>query len=90
MARFPGLSDLISAMAAAPIELLSDFRPFIKTTLSQFAIFVLDAATLWVMIQSLGLDVWPTVASTALTMATLATTAGPVPLSALALSKLCP
>jgi uncharacterized protein (TIRG00374 family) len=80
VARFPGLSNLISAMAAAPTELLSDFRPFIKATLLQFGIFVLDAATLWIMLQSLGLDVWPTVAYTALTIATLATTVGPVPL----------
>ncbi|HWA50090.1 MAG TPA: lysylphosphatidylglycerol synthase transmembrane domain-containing protein [Dongiaceae bacterium] len=78
--RIPGVSALISAMAESPGTLLRDPWSFAGGTILQLLIFVLDAATLWVMLRALGIDEPPAAAAAAFVMASLAATIGPMPL----------
>ncbi len=78
--RIPGFADLLAAMAAAPTELLRDPFPFLRAALLQFAIFVLDAATLWAMLHAVGSDGSPDIAFASFMMASVAATVGPMPL----------
>jgi len=78
--RIPGFSPLMSAISRAPTELLRDPLGFIIALVLQLMVFVLDAATLWVMLQAVGASASPAVAAAAFMMASLAATVGPMPL----------
>jgi uncharacterized protein (TIRG00374 family) len=76
----PGVATLLEALAAAPARLLRDPRPFLQASLLQMMVFLLDAATLWVMLQAIGANAGLSAAFAAFMMASLAATIGPMPL----------
>jgi uncharacterized protein (TIRG00374 family) len=78
--RVPGLSALIMAMAESPAAMLRDPLAFVSATIFQLLVFVLDAATLWIMLRAIGADDTPVAAAAAFVMASLAATIGPMPL----------
>ena len=78
--RVPGVSTLLQALADAPANLLRRPLPFLRASLFQASIFLLDAATLWVMLQAVGTPAPATIAFAAFMMASLAATIGPMPL----------
>jgi uncharacterized protein (TIRG00374 family) len=78
--RVPGIATLLRALAEAPAGLARDPRPFLLASMLQVSIFLLDAATLWVMLVAIGADASPTSVFAAFMMASLAATIGPMPL----------
>jgi uncharacterized membrane protein YbhN (UPF0104 family) len=78
--RIPGLSELMSNIASAPRELLRSPAIIISTTLLNGFVFVLDAATLWVMLQVVGINVSFAVAFPSFVLASMVATIGPIPL----------
>ncbi len=78
--RVPGVATLLKAMAEAPADLLKRPRPFLRATLMQLCVFLLDAATLWVMLEAIGAHGAMPAAFAAFMMASLAATIGPMPL----------
>jgi uncharacterized protein (TIRG00374 family) len=76
----PGVATLLEALAAAPARLLRNPKPFLQASLLQMMVFLLDAATLWVMLQAIGASTAPSAAFAAFMMASLAATIGPMPL----------
>ncbi len=54
--RIPGLSNLLSAIANAPSELLRKPALVMSASLLHGFVFLLDAATLWVMLQVVGIQ----------------------------------
>jgi glycosyltransferase 2 family protein len=53
-ARLPMAKAALAAIAEAPPEVLRDRELLLETTAIQLAIFLLDAATLWVMLRAVG------------------------------------
>ena len=78
--RVPGITTLLAALAEAPADLLRRPLPFLRASLLQFAVFVLDAATLWIMLRAIGVFATPGAVFAAFMMASLAATIGPMPL----------
>jgi uncharacterized protein (TIRG00374 family) len=78
--RMPALQTLLEAMREAPGKTLRDPVSFLVSALLQFAVFALDAATLWAMLHAVGSDGNPLAAFAAFTMASVAATVGPMPL----------
>jgi len=78
--RPPGAAQLLRAIADAPTDLLRDPRLLAQTVPLEFAIFVLDALTLWLVLRGLGQDPPFWVAFASFIMASVAATLGPVPL----------
>jgi uncharacterized membrane protein YbhN (UPF0104 family) len=78
--RVPGAVTLLDAVAAAPSGLLRDPVLMGKTTVLQLAIFLLDAATLYVMLRALGEVTPPVLVFGSFMMADVVATIGPVPL----------
>jgi uncharacterized protein (TIRG00374 family) len=76
----PALATLIEAMAEAPTHLLRDPVSFTAAALLQFAVFLLDAATLWAMLHAVGSDGGPLQAFAGFIMASVVATVGPMPL----------
>jgi uncharacterized membrane protein YbhN (UPF0104 family) len=78
--RVPGLNKLMVAIAEAPRELLQ--RPVLITVaaLLHASVFVLDAATLWVMLRVVGmpLSFWAVLPS--FVLPSMVATIGPIPL----------
>lgn len=52
--RVPGVNKLLEMLSDAPADLLKSVSLLVQTTLLQISIFLLDAATLWVMMQAIG------------------------------------
>jgi glycosyltransferase 2 family protein len=78
--RSPGAARLIKAIAEAPTDLLRDPLLLIETVLLEFAIFALDALTLWLAFHALGASPAPWIAFVSFIMASMAATLGPIPL----------
>jgi uncharacterized protein (TIRG00374 family) len=78
--RVPGMTTLLTALVEAPADLLRRPLPFLRAALLQFAIFALDAATLWIMLRAIGVEAMPGAAFAAFMVASLAATIGPMPL----------
>ncbi len=78
--RLPGADRLLRAIADAPTELVRDPLLLAQTMSLEFAIFVLDALTLWLVLRGLGQDPPLWVAFVSFVMASVAATLGPVPL----------
>lgn len=78
--RLPGATHLLRAIAEAPTDLLLDPVLLGETVALEFAIFGLDALTLWLVFRALGDDpaIWITFVS--FIMASMAATLGPIPL----------
>jgi uncharacterized protein (TIRG00374 family) len=78
--RLPGAAHLLRAIAEAPADLLLDPVLLGQTVVLEFAIFALDALTLWLVFRALGDDpaIWITFVS--FVMASMFATLGPIPL----------
>lgn len=77
--RLPGLQSLIALIRRAPGGLLSNPALMTATVLTQLAIFVLDGATLWVMLHAIGQGTDLSVAYAAFITASVAATIGLIP-----------
>jgi len=78
--RIPGLGKLMEAIANAPRGLLRNPALLVATTLCHGLVFVLDAATLWVMLQVVGSPASFWVVFPGFVLASMVTTVGPIPL----------
>jgi uncharacterized protein (TIRG00374 family) len=79
-ARIPGAISLLNMVAGAPSDLLRDLTLVSTTTILQMAVFLLDAATLYVMLKAVGSDVAAAGAFASFVIASVAATIGPTPL----------
>jgi glycosyltransferase 2 family protein len=52
--RLPGTALLLKAIAEAPTDLLRDPVLLAETVILEFAVFALDALTLWLVFRALG------------------------------------
>ena len=80
LSRTWGASGLLDSVAAAPSDLLRDPALMAKTTALQLAIFLLDGATLGVMLHALGQPVSPIFVFGSFIVADVVATIGPIPL----------
>ena len=78
--RIPGLAGLLNTFGDAPGYLLQSSGLFIKTTLLQGTILLLDAYTLNVMLYAIGQDASILVVFPCFIVASMVATLGPVPL----------
>ena len=78
--RIPGLKDLLHAFSDAPVELVRNPVLIMIATLLHGSIFILDSATLWVMLQAVGQHVSFWVALPSFVLASIVATLGPIPL----------
>ncbi len=77
--RLPGLTRVVQAMVAAPAEILRDRWLLLQTSVLQFAIVALDAATLDVMLRAVGHPLAPPAVFASFTMAALIAILGVIP-----------
>lgn len=78
--RVPGLGSVMKAIANAPSELLRSPKLIFSTTFFHGAVFVLDSATLWAMMQVVGVQVSFWAAFPSFVFASMVATIGPIPL----------
>jgi uncharacterized protein (TIRG00374 family) len=76
----PALNTLVEAMEQAPAKTLRDPVSIAAATMLQFAVFVLDAMTLWTMLHAIGSAGGPLQAFAGFMGASVAATVGPMPL----------
>jgi uncharacterized protein (TIRG00374 family) len=80
LARLPNVRDLLHGFTQAPKHLLRN-RPLVATSVLLYvAIFVLDAATLWVMLLAMGQNVSFLVAFPSFVVSSIIATLSPIPL----------
>jgi len=80
LTRLPNVRDLLQGFTQAPKHLLRN-RPLVATSILLYvAIFLLDAATLWIMLLALGQDVSFLVAFPSFVVSSIIATLSPVPL----------
>ncbi len=72
--RFPGLKPVLEAIESAPQETLHDRKLLLRASALQFAIVLLDAATLRAMLLGIGVTVPPEVAFASFTLASITAT----------------
>ncbi len=77
--RLPLLKPVLSALVDATPGTAHDFPLIARCAGLQLAIFLLDAATLWVMLWALGLSVHPAPVFASFMLSTVARTLGPIP-----------
>jgi uncharacterized protein (TIRG00374 family) len=77
--RLPILAQVVQAMAAAPADLLRDRWLLLQTSVLQFAIILLDAATLDVMLRAIGHVLAPAAVFASFTMSALLAILGVIP-----------
>ncbi len=77
--RLPLIRPALRALAGATPAIAHDARLIMRCTGLQFAILALDAATLWVLLWALGLEVNPAPVFASFMLSTLARTLGVVP-----------
>jgi uncharacterized membrane protein YbhN (UPF0104 family) len=78
--RIPGAAPLLEAVAAASSAPLRDPVLMVKTTALQLAVFLLDAATLYVMLRALDQTATPLSVFASFMVADVVATVGPIPL----------
>lgn len=78
--RSPTVAFLLDAIATAPSSLVRDPRLIAETLLLQLSVFLLDAATLYVMLLATGIAAAPAGVFASFIMACVAATIGPMPL----------
>jgi len=76
----PGATHLLKAIAESPTDLLLDPVLLGQTITLEFAVFALDAFTLWLMFRALGADPALWVAFVSFILASMTATLGPIPL----------
>ena len=77
--RLPLIKRILGALVEATPGIAHDVWLIARCTGLQLVIFVLDAATLWVMLWALGLAVHPAPVFASFMLSTLARTLGPIP-----------
>lgn len=77
---WPRLAQFFSELGDAPGQLVRSPLLVLRAALPQVAIFVLDAATLWVLLYAIGVDVSFWVALPSFVVASIIATLTPVPL----------
>jgi uncharacterized membrane protein YbhN (UPF0104 family) len=80
LARIPGIAALVRAVADAPTNLIKSPALVAATTALQFSVFVLDAATLWVMLHAVAASAPPAGVFASFMVAAVSATVLPVPL----------
>lgn len=80
MRRFPGVENLMQSIANAPRDLLRNRSLILSSTLLHGSVFVLDAATLWVMLHVLGIQASYFAVFPSFVLASMVATIGPIPL----------
>lgn len=80
LARVPLLYYFVQAISKAPNTLLRSPALIAKVTMLAASVFLLDSATLWIMLRALGQDVSFFVAFPSFVVASMVATLGPVPL----------
>lgn len=78
--RIPGLNKLMQSIAEAPRELLRNPILILAATMLHASIFLLDAATLWVMLQAVGIPLSFWAVLPCFVLASMVATIGPIPL----------
>lgn len=78
--RFPAVWRVLHQIHCAPLHLFSSPKLAVQTLSCQFLVFVLDAATLWVMLRAVGYSATPLIVFPCFVMATVAATLGLIPL----------
>ncbi len=78
--RLPGAGQLLRAIAESPTDLLRDPVLLVETIILEFAVFALDALTLWLMFRALGVEPAIWIAYVSFIMASMTATLGPIPL----------
>lgn len=78
--KIPGLHSMMQAVANAPGELIRDPVLLLTATCLHAMVFLLDAATLWVMLQVVGVEISIVSAFPAFMLASMVATVGPIPL----------
>ncbi|MBO0719757.1 MAG: flippase-like domain-containing protein [Blastocatellia bacterium] len=78
--RIPGLNRLLDTIGDAPADLLHDPALLAQTTLIQLSIFILDSATLWVMLRAVGQEVSILTAFPSFVVASVVASLGLIPL----------
>ena len=77
--RLPLIKPVLGALLEATPDTAHDVRLIARCTGLQLAIFLLDAATVWVMLSALGLSVHPAPVFASFMLSALARTLGPIP-----------
>lgn len=80
LSRIPGLSVFVSTVATAPDALLRNRALVLVGCLLHATVFALDAATLWVVLQVVGVSTSFWVVFPSFIVASMVATIGPVPL----------
>lgn len=78
--QIPGLDALLKAVEEAPFQLLKDPVLLAQAVFFHVMIFLLDGATLWVMLYAIGQDIALSAAFSSFVIASVAATLGPIPL----------
>ena len=78
--KIPGVQNLLQAFRETPLELVRNPFLMIAIILLHEAIFVLDGATLWVMLMAVGQQVSFWTAFPCFILASIVATLGPIPL----------
>jgi len=78
--RLPGIRHVLEAAKGAPVDLLKDPKLIAEAIALQSGVFLLDAATLWVMFQAIGYTIEPWISFVGFMMASITATIAPVPL----------
>jgi uncharacterized protein (TIRG00374 family) len=78
--KIHGLQKLMNDIATAPRELLRSPDLVIYTALLHMSVFLLDSATLWVMLQVVGVNASFWVVLPGFVLASIVATLGPIPL----------
>ncbi len=87
--RIPGAKSLLSTIADAPSDLLRDPALVGTTMLLQLAVFLLDAATLEIVLTAIGSEAAPTGVFASFMIASVAATVGPTPLGLGTFESVC-
>jgi len=87
--RVPLVGKLAQAYGKAPVHLLREPSLVARAILLQMAIFLLDAATLWAMLRSVGQEYSLLVAFPSFVVASVVATIGPIPLGLGAFEASC-
>jgi len=77
--RVPGVGHMVDLLRQADPHLARDPRLLLRATLLQISVFVLDAATLWVLILALGVEASPAPVFASFMLASLLRTVGLLP-----------
>jgi uncharacterized protein (TIRG00374 family) len=87
--RSPAISYMVQAFGSVPPSVVSNPRLIAKVSLLETAVFLLDSATLWVMLLAVGQEASLLEAIPSLVVASMVATIGPIPLGLGAFEATC-